>query len=109
MTYFTLFTADGQVTQLPRKPTPKMIHNMLQSETLEELTLGVYYNGKDHHEATVLFDDIGREKDLPINSCLTKALNDSMFWRNSEYKMHWKSLVVLGDAIVVTNEPIVSI
>jgi len=105
--YFTLFKTDGEVTQLPRKPTPKMIHDILDCETIENVTLGVKYNGKDHHEVSILIDDIGATKKKPVNLVLSRALADSSYWKNIGMKEE-EALVVLGDAIVVTYDSILN-
>lgn len=102
--YFTLFKADGEVSQLPRKPTPKMIKEILDCETVESITMGIKYNEKDHHDGTLLVDDLYVSKNNPVNTVLNRALNESGFWRNREYIMTNKDIVVLGDAIMVTKD-----
>lgn len=105
--YFTLFKADGEVTQLPRKPTPKMIHEILDCERIENVTLGIKYNGKDHHEVSVLIDDLGVSKKKPVNLTINRALADSSYWKNVGMKGEGM-LVVLGDAIVVSLDSLLN-
>jgi hypothetical protein len=106
--FYTLFTTDGEVKELPKEPTPKIIHELLDCKDIEEKLIGIKYNGKDHHDSTILIDDMGCAKEKPLNQVLNKALKESTFWRNREYIMVHKEIVIVGDAIVVTNDSLIN-
>jgi hypothetical protein len=50
-TYYTLFKTNGEVIELACKPPYNSIKNMLDCCTIEECSLGVNFNGNDHHDA----------------------------------------------------------
>jgi hypothetical protein len=106
--YFTLFTSDGEVTQLKKKPSREQACKILDCKNIEEMTIGVFYNNKDHHDATLLMDDYATVKQKPINHILNTALNSSLYWKNVDGRTKYGSLVVLGDAIIVSHEPLIA-
>jgi hypothetical protein len=105
--YFTVFSTDGKVTPLPRKPSTKKMHEILQCDSIEDSSIGIFYNGIDHHDATLLIDGVGFGKHKHVNTELNKALNASAFWRNIAIKETFDNIIIVGDAIVVTHVPLV--
>lgn len=103
--HFTLFKPNGDVQKLPKEPTHREMMQIIESDTLNDVTFGFFYNGKDHHDCVIICDDIGAKKGKPINPKVSEGLTKSEFWRNCEYKMCWnvKHLLVTGNIIVVSN------
>ena len=83
------------------------ICKLIGCQSFDIQDFGIRWAGRDYDEAEVIINDTGMVDGAPLNELLSSALEGSICDRNEAYSVMWDGIRIHGDAIVVTDEPLV--